>query len=228
RLEQFIKLNGIKGENKCAVLLTYLTDETYRLAHNLIHPTKIECVSYESLVKALNEHFAPVKSTFAEKSRFYGAVQEVSESVEEWAARLRGLVIHGGFGDSLDMVLRDRFVLGLRIGPERDRLFELKADDLTFSRAVEVAKQTASAREARNSTAMGAAASVMKEEPKCRYKNYTCQKCGRKGHLKKVCSERGYPVHNMSVQDNPVKDIPSCKECELFNMRCSTSGAGGM
>ncbi|CAG9133042.1 unnamed protein product [Plutella xylostella] len=260
RLDQFIKLNKIDKDLKSAVLLTHLSDESYRLVSNLVHPKNIQEVPYDELVKALDDHFKPIRSTFGDKAKFYDAMKGHEESVEEWAARLRGLAIHCGFGTALDTVLRDRFVLGFHTGPERDRLFEQNSTELTFARAVEVAKQATSARAARVAAGSSlAAAPSVKEEPlyrmsgarggagraaagparpgneerckvcglrnhnaeKCRYKNLKCQKCGKKGHLKKVCVKKECSVHNLDVDtecdESNLQAI--CKECELFHLR---------
>ncbi|CAG9114408.1 unnamed protein product [Plutella xylostella] len=205
RLEQFIKLNGIKEDSKGALLITYLSDDTYRLARNLLHPKVLENVKFEDLVLKLDEHFTPKRCLLAERQKFYEARKAAGESIQEWAVRVRGLAVYCEFGTALDQLLRDRFVLGLSAGAERDRLFEVDAEKLTFTKAQEVAQQAASARQAR-------AAAVVKEEPvyrvsgaragpaaasrapagddtwrcavcrlknhdaiKCRFKNYRCQ-----------------------------------------------------
>lgn len=42
RLVQFLKLSSeIKEVQKCALLLTHLADDTYRLANNLVYPRKL-------------------------------------------------------------------------------------------------------------------------------------------------------------------------------------------
>lgn len=213
RLEQFIKLNVITAERQSAVLLTHLSDESYRLLHNLVHPKKVEDLPYKELVQALNDHFKPTRSTFAEKAKFYEAVRAGSESVEEWAARLRGLAVYAGLDDALDTVLRDRFVLGFNVGPERDRLFEQNAKDLTFAKAVEVAKQAASARAARVMAAAALApAALVKEEPVYRLSGargrgessgaasgsrgpeggQRCRYCGLRNHDAEKCRYKNY------------------------------------
>ena len=67
----------------------------------------------------------------------------------DWAARLRGLASHCDFGTALETNLRDRFVLGLGSGPERDKLFEQNPTTLTLMRAVELAEQAACAKQAK-------------------------------------------------------------------------------
>ncbi|XP_063634988.1 uncharacterized protein K02A2.6-like [Cydia splendana] len=218
RLVQYVKLNKVTEDNKCALLLTHLSDETYRLVRNLVHPKKVEDSKFEELVAALDKQLAPKRCIFVERAKFYEATRDVAENIEQWAARISELAVRCEFGAPLDELLRDRFVLGLSVGPERDRLFEQDAATLTFAKAVEVAQKAAYARSART-TSVPAAVVQVKQEPmyrvgtsrpgtggssdsrrcsvcglkshdasKCKYKNYRCQVCGQKGHLKKVCS----------------------------------------
>lgn len=53
---------------------------------------------------------------------------------------------------------------------------------------------------------------------KCRYKGYRCQKCGVKGHLKKVCSSVSSGVYHVG-DDEPNEGRQVCEECENFNIR---------
>jgi hypothetical protein len=237
---QFIKLNAVKEDKTGPLLLTHLSDETYRLARNLVHPMKLEEVKFDELVILLNQHFTPKRCTFADRARFYAAMREIDETVEQWGARVRGLAVHCEFGSALDMMLRDRLVLGLRAGPERDRLFEQDAATLTFAKAVEVAQQAECARKVR---ALALPSVTVKEEPlyrasagragqgasrdqparrcsvcgmkghgadKCRYKNYRCLKCQNKGHLKKVCDVR---VNNISSSEHSEDLNPGIQDC---------------
>ncbi|CAB3235846.1 unnamed protein product [Arctia plantaginis] len=113
---------------------------------NLIYTEVLETVKFEELIEKLDKHFTPQRCTFADRQKFYEARRSDGESVEEWAARVRGLAVHCEFGTALDMLLRDRFILGLAACRERDRLFEEDAGKLTFAKALEVAQQAAYAR----------------------------------------------------------------------------------
>lgn len=262
RLDQFIKLNEIKSDKAGSLLITYLADDTYRLARNLLHPKILEDVKFEELVLVLDKHFTPKRCLLAEREKFYEARRAAGESVQEWAVRVRGLAVNCEFGTALDNMLRDRFVLGLYAGSERDRLFEVDAANLTFAKALEVAQQAASARQAR---AGASAAGHVKEEPvyrvtaarsgvgagvagrssdgevsrrctvcglrnhdaiRCRYRNYRCQLCGVKGHLKKVCNSAkkstSSRLHNLGTDPEVTEDgngCENCQECEVYNMR---------
>ncbi|XP_069357535.1 uncharacterized protein [Maniola hyperantus] len=246
RLSQFIKLNSIPVANQSAVLLTYLSDESYRLVRNLVHPKKLEECTYSELVEVLNKHFTPKRSTFADRAKFYEASRADGEGIEEWAARLRGLAVYCDFGTELDTLLRDRFVLGFRAGPERDKLFECDSKCLTFGQALEVAQKAACARQARV---------IVKEEPVFRVGerrkagggqsqakaghgleegSQRCTVCGFKSHSAEKCKFRNLKCNRCGLRGHlqrlcknkganlhniGAESDSDCKECDLFNMR---------
>ncbi|KAG6446575.1 uncharacterized protein LOC115441210 [Manduca sexta] len=205
KLNNFIKLNCIKNENLCAILLTHLSDESYRLVQNLVHPRQVEEVSWDELIKLLDGHFTPKRSTFADRAKFYDATRNDGESLEDWVARLRGLAIYCDFGTELETLLRDKFILGLKMGPERNRLFEQDLKSLTLSKALEIAQQVSCARAARAS--VGVIEQPVKQEHVYRagerqaYKVQTtsrsstdirCFVCGMKNHLADKCRFKDY------------------------------------
>ncbi|XP_073955906.1 uncharacterized protein [Choristoneura fumiferana] len=244
RLSMFITLNDIKEEKKSAILLTSLSDDTYRLVSNLLHPKKVEAAKYEELVEELNKHFTPKRSTFADRSKFYEAVKLEGESCEEWAARLRGLAVHCGFGTELTVLLRDRFVLGFRSGPERDRLFDKDLSTLTFADALETAQKAACAREAKASETPKV---MVKEEPLfkasvrhagtgggaralraatqeqhresdscsvCGLKSHSADRCKYRSYRCKRCKNKGHLRKVCSVNLNSLEACPEQQECD--------------
>lgn len=232
RLQQFISLNNIDVDSWKAVLLTHLNDESYRLARNLVYPNDLEGVSFEALVEIFNEHFSPKKSTFADRATFYEARKDISESIEEWVARLRGLAADCEFGTELETLLRDKFVLGMNPGPERDRLFEMDAATATLAKAQEIAKQTASARRSRSM--------MLKEEPvfytgagssggkRERFRGegkradsrrvddaYRCSVCGLKNHSADKCRYKNYKCQKCGSKGH-LKKV--CEKVNVHNM----------
>ncbi|XP_049865396.1 uncharacterized protein LOC126366325 [Pectinophora gossypiella] len=219
RLTQFLTLNNITDEErKRALLLTLLTDEAYRLLSNICHPKKVEATAYSELIILLDGHYTPSRSTFADKANFYDAVQAEGESVQNWAARLRGLAVYCDFGASLDTLFRDRFVLGLRPGPARDRLCEQNSSALTFSKALELAQQAVCAARART-VVPGVGAAAVKEEPLFRASMgrpggggarasgpardqpaNRCSVCGLRGHETEKCRYKNYRCEKCKVK----------------------------
>ncbi|XP_052755149.1 uncharacterized protein LOC128201626 [Galleria mellonella] len=149
RLIQFLKVNNVKDDCKCAILITHLSDNSYRLVRNLAYPEELETQSFENLVLLLDSHFKPKQCSFADRAKFYSATRNCGESLGDWAARLRDLASYCDFGVALDTNLTDRFVLGLGPGPERDKLFEQNVSELKLARAIEIAEKAECARDAK-------------------------------------------------------------------------------
>ncbi|KAM3956409.1 uncharacterized protein ACR2FA_009631 [Aphomia sociella] len=185
---------------------------------NLAYPTELETLRYERIVKLLDEHFTPKRCSYADKAKFYGAIRSPGETLGDWAARLRGLASYCDFGDGLENILTDRFVLGLYTGPERDKLFEQDASKLTLARALELAVQAECARQAKAIMAKEGSPSIVKDEPIFRASNegergrgwgerrtagtrpnhrtqnepYRCGVCGMKNHNENECRFKSY------------------------------------
>lgn len=234
RVGQFLTLNSITAEDKKrAVLLTHLSDEVYKLLRNLAHPSEVETLSYSRLTELLDGHFTPKRSTFADLAEFYSAVQAEEESVEDWAARLRGLAIHCEFGTALDTLFLHRFVLGLKAGPERNKVFEQEVSKLTFKKALELAQQMACARQARNVAPPSMATPVViKDEPLYRastgraggsgatgqeYQARRCTVCGLKNHVAEKCRYKNYKCSKCNVKGH-LKKVCDSKINRVHNI----------
>jgi hypothetical protein len=151
RLEQWFLANEIgvddKKDKRRAILLSSLAESTYRLVRDLALPATVGELCYSKVVELLDGHFKTKKCGFAERFKFHSSTQQPGENMAEWAARVRSLAIHCGFAAAtLDEALRDRFVLGMAPGPERDKLFTQKMDELTLRGAVDIAESVRCAR----------------------------------------------------------------------------------
>lgn len=253
KVTQYFIANDINSDTdkstvkRKAIVFSSLSDSAVKLLLNLLLPRKLEEVTYEELLNALDQHFTPKKLTFPEKSRFYSAVQYQEESHVQWAARLRGLAAFCEFKD-LQEALLDRFVVGMLPGHEKDKLFTQDAKKLTFVKAVELAESLQCARHA-----AAAAAGVSKavpdvtssndhevlaitqrnnktdkkcavcgytnhEQSKCRFANYKCKKCGRKGHLRRMCNIQKVQLLDSCDMDD--EDIMSGNKSIILNITC--------
>ncbi|XP_048478435.1 uncharacterized protein LOC125488852 [Plutella xylostella] len=222
KFDQWLIANGVEeqtdktGAKRRAILLSALSDSTYQLANNLVLPKDLVTAPFEDIVKVLDVHFTPKRCGFAERHYFYSAAQQAGESHAQWAARLRGLAAHCNFKE-LEEALRDKFVMGLQSGPEREKLFAMEISELTLAKAVDVAESVRCARAAAASTAPGARGSssgdsvfkMQQREPRgaagpgkeqctvcgrrshkaseCRFASFKCTKCKAKGHLRRMC-----------------------------------------
>ncbi|CAH2225756.1 jg21962 [Pararge aegeria aegeria] len=129
----------------------------------------------------------------------------------------------------LDTLLRDKFVLGLKVGRERDRLFEQDSRTLTFAKAVEIAQQAACARAGRPISTDGASSSqaVFKEEPvykvRERRKNGAassrassdserCEVCGMRNHQTSQCRFKNWKCKGCGSQGHLIKMCSNTKQ----------------
>ncbi|KAG7301456.1 hypothetical protein JYU34_014413 [Plutella xylostella] len=213
RLKQLFKVNKITESEQSAVLLTYLSEESFRLARNLAYPSELETLAYKDVVLLLDKHFAPSKPSYADKAKFYSATRSPGEKLNEWAARLRGLAANCNFLTALDTILLDRFVLGLGIGPERDKLFEQDPATLTLSKAIDLAEQAGGARLARS---VGAGLSDMPLKEEALYYGSRGGQAGGSGeHRRHAARAPGRGDHAHAHGD--VSGVSRCAVCGMKN-----------
>lgn len=152
RMNQWFIANDItptsdpEGVKRRAILLSALSDRTYRVAVNLALPDEIQDVPFNDIMKLLDTRFTRKRLGFVERYKFYSAQQNVHETEVEFLDRLRRLSKHCEF-TNLEETLRDRFVLGLRLGQARDQLMEEKLEDVTLTGALEIAGRARSLQE---------------------------------------------------------------------------------
>ncbi|XP_061715253.1 uncharacterized protein K02A2.6-like [Cydia pomonella] len=199
------------GQKRRAILLSALSDGTYKLAADLALPKELQSVPYEDIVKLLDDHFTPKRCGFGERYKFYAATQQSGETFPQWAARLRGLSAYCGFSN-VEEALRDKFVMGMSSGPEKEKLFARDLTVLTLAKAVELAESVHCAR-------AGAAASqpvqisqdqLFKVE-KTLQRDSTSANTGGADGKKEQCQVCGYYNHK-TLQCRFAKS--RCKKCK--------------
>lgn len=126
-----------------AVLLGCCGKVTNQLIERLVQPDKPTTVPYEAIKRVVREHLGGKPSPLRTRFLFFRRNQEPSESVTDYATDLRKLAEDCGFGSeevAVDVMLRDRFVFGIRDDALRERLLDKR--DLTFDAAYEMALKT--------------------------------------------------------------------------------------
>lgn len=127
RLNQFFLAYDIKDDKrKAAILLTALSNDVFKVLTNVCYPEGPETKTLKDICKVLKGQFSPVVSVYSERIKFYEAMQEDDETVNEWVARLKCLSMNCKFEDYLEEVVKDKFVCGLKKGPLLDRVCEFQ------------------------------------------------------------------------------------------------------
>ncbi|KAL0879382.1 hypothetical protein ABMA27_003143 [Loxostege sticticalis] len=230
RLTQWLIANDINaksdesGVKRRAILLTL--------------PKELQDLPYADILQLLDKHFTPKTCGFSERFKFYAASQQQGETYPQWAARLRGLTAHCGSND-VEEALRDRFVMGMIAGPEREKLFAQEIKDLTLAKAVEMAESIRCARTAAGPSSSFQPDPVFKiahkgrnnsatvrseikcsvcgrsnhKSSQCRFANYKCNKCNEKGHLRKIeDDDDGKFFYIRSVRGEPMVESISINQ----------------
>lgn len=137
-LDQFFIVNGVDDEKKSAFLISCIGIETYKTLRDLCHPVLPKDKPFTELSEILRKQFSPQVAIFRERTNFYNAKQSPNENVTAWYGRLKRLSVDCRFGDTLEAVLVDKFITGLKIGQVLDRLCE-ENETLTLQQAVDIA-----------------------------------------------------------------------------------------
>ena len=212
RAEHYFVANGVDTpETRRAVLLSSCGAPTYRLIRNLSTPLKPGEKTYKEIVELVASHLQPKPSVIMQRFKFNSRVRGEGESTADFVAALRQLSEHCAFGDTLQDVLRDRLVCGVK--DERIQRRLLGEVELTFARAFQIALAVESANkhaiELQSSvpTTVPPVINAIGSRPKdkarkviecyrcgenhyassCRFKGAICSQCGKRGHLAKVC-----------------------------------------
>ncbi|XP_037520823.1 uncharacterized protein LOC119397469 [Rhipicephalus sanguineus] len=115
RLEAYFEGNEITDSAKRrALLVSSLSDNVVRLLQGRLSTVSVNSRTYEQIVEYLEEQYNPQVNETAASVSFFMRKQQGDESVREYISDLRRLAKNCNFGDSLNRMLRDRIVCGIR------------------------------------------------------------------------------------------------------------------
>ena len=143
RLEFFFTANDITdAEKKKAILLSSSGSKTYKLFRGLTAPAKPGDMTFAELVKLMKNQ--PKPNPIAERFHFNTRDRQPEESVANYVMELRRLTEHCEYGTSLNDMLRDCLVCGIK----HDRIHQCllsEGAELTLERALQIAQSMESA-----------------------------------------------------------------------------------
>ena len=139
RLGHFFAANGItSNDKKRSVFLTVIGAKAYKQLRSLIAPVKPGESDFATLSEAMKNHYTPAPSEIVQRFRFNSRFRRSGESVSTYIAELRALAEFCNFGDTLNIMIRDRLVCG--INDDNTQRLLLAEKDLTYDKALEIAR----------------------------------------------------------------------------------------
>ena len=218
RFDLYSSANDINApEKRRAVFLSVCGASTYELIRSLVAPDKPTDKTLVELTKLVKDHLTPRPSSIVQRFHFNVRTQSENESVSQYVAELRKLAETCEFDASLENMLRDRLVCGLRDPKTQRRL--LAESQLTFGKAFEIAQASELAEKSvkdLQGQSQTDSVQALKLEPakhrkwqssvcshcggkhqssKCQFRDAECYSCGKTGHIAKVCRSSKAPRH---------------------------------
>lgn len=135
RFELVCELNGVKDEVQMTKSLAIFGGKfLYDKLKVIVAPDVPSKVKYTIVKPKLLSALKQASLSNVEKAKFYSRVQNRGESVSEFAFQLKRLASGCNFGNSLDIILRDRFVFNLE--NEYVKRHTIRSEKVSFDEAV--------------------------------------------------------------------------------------------
>jgi len=138
QLNYYFVANDIKDDKKqVAILLSACGQSTFATIRSLVDEDTLKGIKFADLIKVLTAHYDPAPSSIVQRYKFYNRVRAEGETVANYIASLRAIAKYCDYGDTLNMMLRDRLVCGINHQGIQRRLLAEKS--LPFDKALEIA-----------------------------------------------------------------------------------------
>ena len=105
---------------------------------NLVAPQKPTERTVEELVNLVQEHYQPSPSVIVQRLKFYLCAQQQGELVTTFVSELRRLLELCKYGETLEIMLKDRIVYRIANSQLQQRL--LTEPNITFKKGLELAQ----------------------------------------------------------------------------------------
>lgn len=137
RIEFYLQANEIVEEDKRrAVFRSLCGPATYEVLRTLLALAKVSTKSYDEITAKLKGHFAPRTSEVVCRFKFHRREQLPGESIADYLKELRHCAEKCNFGETLEVMIRDRVVCGVRDETLKRRL--LAECNLTYQKTVDL------------------------------------------------------------------------------------------
>ena len=215
----FSELTAASEERKKALLLMTIGREGSDLLDGLPDPK----VTYTECISRLNEYFGEKSSILLRRKVFFSSRQEVKETANAFACRLRRLASECAFGANRETLLRDIFVIGILNDRLGEKLLAEDENTLTFDLAIKKAEAFERARQERASSRPAVA--LLKQstrrspfppraadQPRPPSTSPNFVPSHREGKPSRVCYRCGSSTHLANAKNCPARNS-TCKSC---------------
>ena len=210
--ETFTTANSIPEDKKSHVFLTNQTPSIYKLLSNLSSqqsPSKdIHSLTIKEIQDYMMDQFHPKRFVIRERHKFWSNIsRKPNETITELAARIRQESVTCDFPsikDPLNEALRTKFICAINNEAVLRAIFKQEDDELTFSKAVQLAIEVEEASKVAKETLQGfqVAHDIHKVEDKTKFfkssptkKQFACSRCGKEGHTASFCRHKNSTCH---------------------------------
>ena len=172
RFQTYVAAHSIPESRLAQVFLTNQTAAVYKLLSNLAEQQQssksVQSLSIQDIVDFMKEQYDSKYFTVRERYKFWSGIKRrPAETIQELAARIRQQATTCDFTsitNPLDEAMRTNFVCSVNSEAILKAVFRIKEDELTFSKAVQIATEVEDAMKVAKETVYGSPADSTKEQ----------------------------------------------------------------
>ena len=163
RFRTFIAAHAVSADREAQIFLTNQSTTVYKLLMNLASqqtpPKDVNQLSMDDIVAFMKDQFDPKRFVIRERFKFWSDMKrKPGETIQELAARIRQDAATCDFPsikDPQDEALRTRFICSVNNEAVLKAFFKVKDDELSFSKAIQIALETEDAAKVAKETVHG-------------------------------------------------------------------------
>ena len=224
RFQTFLEAHAVPESRQAKVFLTNQSAVSYKLIHNMARqltpPQDINSLALHDIAEFMKDQYHPKRFIVRERYKFWSDMKrKPGETIQELVARIRQDAVTCDFASitkPLNEAMRTRFMYSVDNEAVLKALFKIKDDELSFSKAIEVAMDIEDAAKCAKETVYGEKMSnvdkirqfpnshsskadmskVKSKNSSAKQKSHqdfprgTCGRCGSTTHVGKDCKFR--------------------------------------